>query len=399
VLKEAAAQTATRALSCIVCGVPAPESIIEIPNIVVETSRLWSTREYAESAQARTIELGFCTSCGHIFNLTFDPSAVVYDQSYEASQMFSPKFRDYANGLANDLIHSHGLFGKHILEIGGGRGDFLRLVCEKGGNQGSNVDPGAPKTKDTNDQDDIEHYAEYYGEQHAHLAKDLVISRHTLEHVWHPDEFVRQLRRSIGKRRVPVYIEVPNMEYILRRNAVFEIIYPHCSYFSRHSLMRLCGNAGFEVLEMRDEFDGQFLGAWLAPRTGTGSRTLHVAEIASVSSAVGEFTRRFNSIIRTMQQKLDACAQEHKRVVMWGAGAKAVTLTNLADREKQIEFLVDVNPRKVGTFMPRTAQRIVDPEFLKDVAPDVVMVTNRVYELEIRQSLSDLGVKAEVELV
>jgi hypothetical protein len=396
-MREPATTKKKRASACIVCGVPAPEPIIEISNIVVETSKIWSTREHAAAAQTSTLELGFCTSCGHIFNLTFDPDAVAYDQSYEASQMFSPRFRDYASGLADALIHSHGLFGKRVLEIGGGKGDFLRLICESGSNEGINIDPSAPQSDASGD--GIEHIAAYYGDEHRDLAADLVVTRHTLEHIWHPDMFVRQLRRAIGKRHVPVYIEVPNMEYILRENAVFELIYPHCSYFTRHSLMRLCGNAGFEVLEMRDEFGGQFLGAWLAPRTGTGSRTMYVAGLEELTVLAREFARHFAATIRALQEKLNSCAETHQRVIMWGAGAKAVTLTNLADKTRQIEYLVDVNPRKVGTFMPKSAQPIVDPGFLREHRPDVVMLTNAVYADEIRESLHGLGVAAAIELV
>jgi hypothetical protein len=387
-----------RASACIVCGVPAPEPILEISDIVVETSRLWSTREYAEAAQMRNLELGFCTSCGHVFNLTFDPTAVEYDHGYEASQMFSPRFRAYADGLADALIQSHGIFEKRVMEIGGGKGDFLRLMCEKASNEGINIDPGAPLQSPAGDEA-LTHIAAYYGDEHVGLTADLVITRHTLEHIWQPAAFVRQLRRAIGNRRVPVYIEVPNMEYILRENAVFELIYPHCSYYTRNSLMRLCGNAGFEVLELRDEFEGQFLGAWLSPRVGTGSRTMHMADIEELSSAVRTFARRFAATIRHTQERLAACGSMHQRVVMWGAGAKAVTLTNLADKGRQIEYLVDVNPRKVGTFMPKTAQAIVEPSFLRESAPDVVMLTNAAYESEIRQELEHLGIAPEVELV
>lgn len=386
------------AAACIVCGAPAPVPVLEVPHVVVETSRLWKSREYAESAQTRVIHLAFCASCGHVFNLSFDRTAVVYDGNYEASQMFSPKFRDYAVGLARALVDSYGLFGKHVIEIGGGKGDFLRLICKSGDNQGTNIDPGAPVT-DLDDLGDITHVAEYYGDHHSGLAGDLYCTRHTLEHVWDPAEFVRRLRRAIGRRRIPVYIEVPSMNYVIRDDAIFELIYPHCSYFTRHSLTRLCSNAGFEVLQLREEFDGQFLGAWLIPRTGTGSSSIYVAEVEDLSEAVRQFAQRFRAKVRAMQMKLERCARNHRRVVMWGAGAKAVTFTNLADRGKQIEYLVDLNPRKVGTYMPKTAQAIVDPAFLREYRPDVVMVTNPVYEDEIRHSLEDLGVRADIEFV
>jgi hypothetical protein len=63
---------------------------------------------------------------------------------------------------------------------------------------------------------------------------------------------------------------------------------------------------------------------------------------------------------------------------------------------KMVEFVVDINPRKHGSFIAGTGQRIVAPEFLAQYEPSVVVLLNPIYEPEIKASLAGLGVSADV---
>ena len=64
--------------------------------------------------------------------------------------------------------------------------------------------------------------------------------------------------------------------------------------------------------------------------------------------------------------------------------------------QEEIEYAVDINPYKRGTFMAGTGQEIVGPEFLRVYKPDVVIAMNPIYRNEIQQDLNKLGVTAEL---
>jgi hypothetical protein len=61
-----------------------------------------------------------------------------------------------------------------------------------------------------------------------------------------------------------------------------------------------------------------------------------------------------------------------------------------------VEYVVDINPRKHGMYMPGTGQRIVGPEFLAEYRPDKVIVINPVYVDEIGKDLKRLGLGVEL---
>ena len=64
--------------------------------------------------------------------------------------------------------------------------------------------------------------------------------------------------------------------------------------------------------------------------------------------------------------------------------------------DDQIKAVVDINARKQGQYMPGTGHEIVAPEALVELQPDLVIVMNPIYEIEIQEALAELEVAAEV---
>jgi hypothetical protein len=93
---------------------------------------------------------------------------------------------------------------------------------------------------------------------------------------------------------------------------------------------------------------------------------------------------------------LDDIRSNGKRAVLWGAGARGDTFLNAIGIAEEIPMVVDLNPRKWGKHMAGTGQPIHSPEDLKSQPPDVVVIANEIYLEEIRGSLRDMGIEAEV---
>ena len=120
---------------------------------------------------------------------------------------------------------------------------------------------------------DIEWIVDFYDERYTHLDADVVICRHTLEHIPDVADFMSTIRRSIGDRPDTVVLfELPDVQRVLDEVAFWDIYYEHCSYFSLGSLARLFRRTGFEVLELSLEYDDQYLLIAARPSTRAGSR-------------------------------------------------------------------------------------------------------------------------------
>ena len=65
----------------------------------------------------------------------------------------------------------------------------------------------------------------------------------------------------------------------------------------------------------------------------------------------------------------------------------------------EIEYAVDINPGKQGSYLAGSGQEIVAPAFLADYRPDVVIVMNRIYEKEIAEQLAALSPSTRTQCV
>jgi hypothetical protein len=64
-----------------------------------------------------------------------------------------------------------------------------------------------------------------------------------------------------------------------------------------------------------------------------------------------------------------------------------------------VQYVVDINRYRQDKFMPGTGQRIVAPEFLREVQPDHVIAMNPIYREEIARDLDRLGLRATLHTV
>ena len=87
-----------------VCASAAIFPVVELPPVPIDTCRMWPSRARARSAQKAPLVLSRCHDCSHIFNRAYEDDLVDYEDEYENSQMFSSRFRRYAEELSDQLI-------------------------------------------------------------------------------------------------------------------------------------------------------------------------------------------------------------------------------------------------------------------------------------------------------
>jgi len=391
--------TATHQTACAACGSDEVECFFTIPQIPVNCVVLRATREAALSAPTGRIELGFCAACGAISNLAFDPNLVDYDQRYDNSLHFSPTFRKYADRVASDLVERYNLRGKCVIDLGCGNAEFLSLVCTLGNNRGVGFDPSFIQDRaNLNAGEGVTIIQDYYSERDATYGADFVICRHVLEHIPNPKEFLRNVQAALrGNPEAAIFFELPNASFVFQKNGVWDILYEHCFYYSSGALARLFSVCGFDVLNVSETFDGQYL-CLEARRSSeeTGMLGNAANDLDSMRADTLRFADAFRCQSAYWSELLDRFAEEGKRVSLWGAGAKGAMFLNAFGKVNSLEYVVDVNPHKCGSYIPGTGQKVVSPEFLKQYRPDVLLLANPNYRDEISREVAALGIAPDL---
>lgn len=383
--------------SCPVCRGSDLREVLRTRPLPIDNNRLFRTAQDARMAARAPLDLVGCARCGHLFNRSHDDGLVDYGADYENSQIFSPRFRAYAEELAADLVQRYALRRRHVVEIGGGRGDFLALLCAAGENTGTNFTPSYHPEPGAETPAGVTFVADYYTDKYASLPADLIVCRHVIEHLDRPHEFVAAIRKALGDNRTPVYVETPNAAFMVAAGTPWDIIFPHVSYFTAHSLATLFVEAGFEVLRCDERFDGQFLaielrGTPASERAGklpdSGCREL---------GALVAFGAQATAALECWRRAIEAEQTSGRCVALWGAGAKGITFLNTVQAD-HVAYVVDVSPRKHGFFTAGTGHRIVQPAHVALEPPDLVIMLNAAYRDEVAASLAQLAPRAALTL-
>jgi nucleoside-diphosphate-sugar epimerase/SAM-dependent methyltransferase len=383
--------------TCPACGHPGGRVFYEAARVPVHQVVLVRSREDALACPKGDIRLAFCAGCGFVWNAAFDPDLMSYHEEYESTQAVSPTFNGFHERLARDLVARYALHGKAVIDIGCGQGEFLELLCSFGAAHATGFDPvlRAPPANPK-----VTLVKDWYSEAYSHLRPDFVGSKMVMEHIPDPGRYLAMLRRTLGERpEIITFAMMPEVTRILDLGAFWDIFYEHCSYFSLGSLARAYRRAGFHVVDLWTDYNHQYALIGARPGTRAGA-PLPVEETpAELARKVDSFAARVDQDRARWSAWLSRQRAQRRRVVLWGGGSKGVAFLTTLNLREGVEFVVDVNRRRNGTYIAGTGQQIVAPDFLRGYRPDVVLVMSPIYRDEIAADLAALGVAPRLVMV
>lgn len=369
---------------CPGCGNRALSAAFCLPRQPVVLNYRFKDADAAAKVGRRDVTLRQCRKCGLVFNATFDIAAIPYDENYENRQSFSPAFQAHLDKLAVDLTRRNNLKGGLILEVGCGKGDFLRLLCAVAKAEGVGYDTSyEPRDEPCG----LTFHKRYVSTADVTTPFDVIICRHVVEHVPEIGAFLRELRDLAAAAGDPVVVlETPRFEWIVEQLSLWDIFYEHCCYFPTASLAHLCRLAGFKIVRHRGVFGDQYQALEL--RVAKAGRKPKTPGIPA-KARLGDFARRARKHLDDLTKQFVAAAGGRGWAV-WGAGAKGVALVNHL-RGTKPRCVVDSNPAKQGGVLPGSRIRIVAPDDPGLLQLGLIVIANPNYAREIGSVLRSRG--------
>jgi len=352
---------------------------LERENVPVHQNLLLPNQRAARETPRGKLALAVCESCGFVFNRCFEPDKLDYGDGYENTQTFSPTFEEYVSELIEHLVGERGVRNCRVLEVGCGKGFFLRKLVEApgSGNSGCGFDSSyrGPLV-------DLEGRLKFEKRQYdssvANAEADVVVCRHVIEHVPSPLDLLGGMRRAVASSpNGRVFLETPCVEWILENRVFWDFFYEHCSYFTAESLSTAVELSGLRVESVRHVFGGQYL--WLEASVAPPGRSP-----SSSPAEILALAREFGAMETELKKNWERRIRELKgRIALWGAGAKGVTFANLMDGDCQtLACVVDLNPQKQGHYLPGTGHPIVSYRALPEYGVSTAILMNPNYYTE-----------------
>jgi hypothetical protein len=226
---------------------------------------------------------------------------------------------------------------------------------------------------------------------------DLVIGNNVLAHVPRLNDFVNGLRVMLADDGV-ITLEFPHLLRLMQLNQFDTIYHEHFSYFSFTVVDRLFAHHGLVIFDVAElPTHGGSLRIYAAHREAGRAHSKRVLDLLERERRIGvetlELYAGFETRVRETKWKLLEFMIDARRrgrsIVGYGAPGKGNTLLNYCGiRRDLLEYTVDRNPHKQGTYTPGTRIPILDPSHIDKTRPDFILILPWNLKDEIVASMS-----------
>jgi hypothetical protein len=255
------------------------------------------------------------------------------------------------------------------VEVGCGKGVFFEMMLK------DDIDCWGfdPTYEGTNERI----VKDYFSAKYNDINAEVIIMRHTLEHIPNPFTFLHTIAKA-NHYKGHLFVEVPTFNWIVKKNAFWDIFYEHCNYFTEESMSVM-----FDESLTGTFFGGQYMYIW--------------ADLSKLRSSVPpglSVASRKGLIFQEQIDHYTALLEKGKSFAIWGAGAKGSTFLNLLDKNrKYVKYVIDINPVKQDRYIAGTGHPILSPKVLNTDPVENIIVMNENYFDEIKGTLNDISIQ------
>ncbi len=367
----------------------------ELSNVFIDLGNSPASNSFLTAAQLNEPEVFYplkvytCHQCFLVQVDEYKKSDAIFDSNYVYFSSYSTSWLQHAKAYTEMMTDR---FGYHpnslIIEVASNDGYLLQYFHQNGipvlGIEPTANTAEAAKTKGVNS------VVDFFGVRLAkelvakNIKADLLLGNNVLAHV--PDilDFVGGMKIILKETGV-VTMEFPHLMQLVDNNQFDTIYHEHFSYLSFHTVKLLFESQGLQLFDVEEiPTHGGSLRIFAKHENDvTKNISENVAALLKKEAEKGLTGLSYydNFQEKALKVKIDLLdflikqKRAGKKVAAYGAAAKGNTMLNYCGvKADLIDFVVDANPHKQNKFLPASHILVMNEQYLKNNAPDFVII-------------------------
>lgn len=343
--------------NCLICGAPLDDSqTLFVCDNMPGSAQDIPAKEELSNDKGIQLKLVQCKCCG-LVQIPTEP--VHYYKKVIRAGGGTTTMVDLRNEQYTEFMNCFNLKGKKILEVGCGKGEFLRIWKDYDVRAvGIEYDQ---ELVDRANNEGMEVYKAYADDADTKLPGapyDAFVQFNFLEHQPYPNEMLQSIYNNLTEDGVGL-VTVPSLEYILKYDGYYELIKDHIAYYSEETLKFLFQKNGFEVVDCH-----------------TVNRDTHSIMVKKRKKIdVSRWKENFVSLQQELFDYVNGYVIQGKKVAVWGASHQCFTLIPSLGLSDKISYIIDSAPFKQGKYAPASHVPIVDRKhYFEEPVASIIIV-------------------------
>lgn len=326
----------------------------------------------------------YCDDCGLIQLLDLVDRKEMFDDYAFLTATANTSlvhFDQYAERVANLASLNK---GDLVVDIGSNDGTLLKAFKQKGASV-LGIEP-ARNVGNLAIAAGVPTLTEYFGhssvEAIGRAKARIITANNVVSHVANLNDFIESVNMLLDPEGLFVF-EVPWVVDVLRHYNFDLVYHEHLSYFGFRPLSKVLEKHGLELVDvdyLPAIHGGSLRGIAAHPdrypkRAEAIGRVAREEEAGAAFNALEQFSQRVRQIRVELVELLHGLKKDGKRIVGYGAPAKATILLNYCSIDSSIlNFVIDNTPLKQGRFIPGVRIPIVSPDMFRQFSPDYALL-------------------------
>jgi nucleoside-diphosphate-sugar epimerase len=343
-----------------------------------------------ENCELYPLEVNYCPKCYNCqLSVAVDPKKMFSNYLYTSST--SSSFRNHFIEAAKTYVKELKLNPKksYIIDIGSNDGVALKPFKELGYNKILGVEPAKNIAKLAN-KNKIKTFNGFLEKKNLKKIKnnaDLILASNVFAHSDKLKEMAECMLTLLSKNGT-IIIEVQYLLNTLQDLTFDNIYHEHYNYWSLTSLVNFFKQFESTIYKAEKiDTHGGSIRIYIKKNKRIKIETsvkklLKEEEIFGIKNfkTYQEFGKKINKLKENVVKNINKLKKTNKKIIGFGAPAKATTALNFFGISDQINFIVEDNKLKHNKFIPGVKIEIKDKKSIKEKNPLILVLAWNFYE-------------------